>query len=150
MTGVVVSKASKSFGNRWLFSDLDINVSAGQLTAITGPSGSGKSTLLNCIGLLDKLDRGQILVGGRDISRLSAERQRKFRRDIVGYMFQDYALVENATVQENLEIALVAKGRSMVRSADFDGALERVGLPRRQREQVYQLSGGEQQRDALA
>ncbi|MCS3493109.1 putative ABC transport system ATP-binding protein [Arthrobacter sp. JUb119] len=150
MTGVVVSKASKLFGNRWLFSDLDINVSAGQLTAITGPSGSGKSTLLNCIGLLDKLDRGQILVGGRDISRLSAERQRKFRRDIVGYMFQDYALVENATVQENLEIALVAKGRSMVRSADFDGALERVGLPRRQREPVYQLSGGEQQRVALA
>ncbi|WP_334122873.1 ABC transporter ATP-binding protein [Glutamicibacter sp.] len=150
MTDIIVSDATKSFGQRVLFSGLDFGVSAGQMTALTGASGSGKSTILNCIGLLEDLDYGQIFIGGRDIARFGPEKRRKFRRDTLGYLFQDYALIENATVQENLEVAIAAKGRRAVRTTNFDEALERVGLAGRHREPIYQLSGGEQQRVALA
>ncbi|WP_440100828.1 ATP-binding cassette domain-containing protein [Glutamicibacter mishrai] len=150
MTDIHVTDATKSFGQRTLFSGLEFSVASGQMTALTGPSGSGKSTVLNCIGLLERLDNGQIMIGGRNIVRFGPERQRKFRRDTLGYLFQDYALIENATIQENLEIAVAAKGRAAIRGANFDDALSRVGLAGRQREPIYQLSGGEQQRVALA
>ena len=150
MTNIVVENAAKSFNEHQLFSGLSFHVNSGQLTALTGPSGSGKSTLLNCIGLLERLDKGQIYVEDKKIARMNPESQRKFRRDTLGYMFQNYALVENATISENLEIALSAKGRRAVARADFEGALRRVGLAGRGKEHVYTLSGGEQQRVALA
>jgi len=150
MTDILVTDATKSFGRRTLFSGLEFSVASGEMTALAGPSGSGKSTILNCIGLLERLDSGQIMIGGRNIVRFGAERQRKFRRDMLGYLFQDYALIENATVQENLQVAVAAKGRAAVRAVNFDDALGRVGLAGRHREPIYQLSGGEQQRVALA
>ncbi|WP_309081541.1 ATP-binding cassette domain-containing protein [Zhihengliuella sp.] len=150
MSNIVVTGAAKSFGRRAILNGLDLDAPAGQMTALTGRSGSGKSTLLNCIGLMEKLDRGSIEVGGRDISRFGPERRRRFRRDSLGYMFQNYALIENASVRENLEVALAARGSAALATADFDGALDRVGLAGRGREPVYTLSGGEQQRVALA
>jgi len=120
------------------------------MTALTGPSGSGKSTLLNCLGLLETLTRGSIEVDGTEIARLSPERKRLFRRDSMGYMFQNYALIESATVVENLDIAVSARRGGRPKQAAFDDALERVGLGGRGKEPVFQLSGGEQQRVALA
>ncbi|PRA11948.1 lipoprotein ABC transporter ATP-binding protein [Arthrobacter sp. MYb211] len=150
MSNILIWEATKKYGDRVLFENLSLEVPSGQLTALTGRSGSGKSTLLNCIGLLEDLNHGKIEIGGRSISRLNAERQRLFRRDALGYLFQDYALIENATINENLVVALAARGRAAVRSADFETALERVGLGGRGKELVYKLSGGEQQRIALA
>ena len=150
MSNVVVTGATKAFGGRGLFEDLSFHVPSGQMTALTGRSGAGKSTILNCIGLLETLNEGSIMVGSRDISRLGPEGRRKFRRDSLGYIFQNYALIENSTVDENLEVAIAARGRAARRAADFEDALARVGLEGRGRETVFKLSGGEQQRVALA
>lgn len=150
MSNVVVTGATKSFGNRTLFKDLSFQAPSGQMTALTGRSGSGKSTILNCIGLLETLNEGSIHVENLNIARLNFERKRKFRRDSLGYMFQNYALIENATVNENLEVAIAALGRSALRNANFDDALARVGLEGRGRDSIFKLSGGEQQRVALA
>lgn len=149
MSTVVVTDAAKAFDRRILFEGLSFKVATGQLTALTGPSGSGKSTLLNCMGLLENLSRGSIEVDGTDIMRLSPARRRRFRRDTLGYLFQNYALVENASIRENLDIAVAAQVRGAVQP-DFEAALERVGLGGRGKEPVYRLSGGEQQRVALA
>lgn len=150
MSNVVVTGATKAFGERTLFEKLTFRVPSGQMTALTGRSGSGKSTMLNCIGLLETLNHGSIKVGTLDLSRLGPEGRRKFRRDSLGYMFQNYALIENATVRQNLEVAIAARGRAVSRSTDFEGALARVGLEGRGKEMVFRLSGGEQQRVALA
>ena len=141
-----ISGLSKSFGARVLWSDLDVAVGSGTMTALTGISGAGKSTLLNCIGLLETPDSGSILFEGRDILRLSGGEVRRFRREILGYLFQNYALVEDSTVLENLEMAL---GRRRARESLSD-LMGQVGLEGREKSRVATLSGGEQQRVALA
>ena len=141
-----ISGLSKSFGARVLWSDLDVAVGSGTMTALTGISGAGKSTLLNCIGLLETPDSGSILFEGRDILRLSGGEVRRFRREILGYLFQNYALVEDSTVLENLEMAL---GRRRARESLSD-LMGQVGLEGRENSRVSTLSGGEQQRVALA
>lgn len=149
MSNIVVSAATKKFGDRVLFDRLSFEVQSGHMTALTGPSGAGKSTLLNCIGLLESLSKGSITIDRTEIARLRPTARREFRRDCLGYMFQSYALIENASVHANLEVAVAAQGRR-ARAVDFEGALDRVGLGGRGREPVYRLSGGEQQRVALA
>ncbi|WEH34342.1 ATP-binding cassette domain-containing protein [Streptomyces sp. AM 4-1-1] len=146
-----IVKLSKNFGTRELWSDVTYTISKGEMLALVGPSGSGKSTLLNCIGLLDKPTGGAIYHEGRDITRFGRREARLFRRDILGYLFQNYALIENATVIDNLNIALkphrALRGRT---GATLDEALDRVGLVGRGNEKIHHLSGGEQQRVALA
>jgi putative ABC transport system ATP-binding protein len=149
VSSIVVTDAAKSFDRRILFENLSFKVAAGQMTALTGASGSGKSTLLNCLGLLETLTRGSIEIDGTDLARSRPETRRRFRRDKLGYLFQNYALIENASIRANLEVAVGALPRPR-RSVDFDAALVQVGLGGRGKEPVYQLSGGEQQRVALA
>jgi putative ABC transport system ATP-binding protein len=139
---IVADRITKSYGPSPLWSGLSFSVERGEMLALTGPSGAGKSTLLNCLGLLERLDSGTIRVGGRSITDLRAGDRRRFRRDVLGYLFQNYALIENATVDDNLAVA----GR---REA-FASALQTVGLAGRGREPVRRLSGGEQQRVAVA
>ncbi|NBM17251.1 ABC transporter ATP-binding protein [Streptomyces sp. GC420] len=148
---IEIVNLSKTFGTRTLWSDVNATVSPGTMLAVVGPSGSGKSTLLNCIGLLDKPNAGAIRHGGRDITRFGRRETRHFRRDVLGYLFQNYALIDNATVGENLEVAV--KPQRTVRGATratIAEALDRVGLAGREEEKVHHLSGGEQQRVALA
>ncbi|MFE6697868.1 ATP-binding cassette domain-containing protein [Streptomyces sp. NPDC057718] len=144
-------KLSKAFGTRTLWSDVTTTVNRGEMLALVGPSGSGKSTLLNCIGLLDKPSAGEIRHEGNDITRFGRREIRRFRRDVLGYLFQNYALIENATVAANLEVAVkpqrTLRGRTGVTIAE---ALDRVGLAGRGEEKIHHLSGGEQQRVALA
>ncbi|MFJ2773241.1 ABC transporter ATP-binding protein [Streptomyces sp. NPDC087300] len=148
---IEIQNLSKNFGSRTLWSGIDTTVNRGEMVALVGPSGSGKSTLLNCIGLLEKPSAGAVLYEGKDVTRFTRNGVRRFRRDVLGYLFQNYALIENTTVAANLEIALKPQ-RS--RRGEFDTtvseALERVGLAGREGDQVHQLSGGEQQRVALA
>ncbi|TLQ45403.1 ABC transporter ATP-binding protein [Streptomyces marianii] len=146
-----VEGLSKSFGERTLWRDISLTVGRGEMLALTGPSGSGKSTLLNCLGLLDRPSAGAIRHEGKDITRFGRREVRLFRRDVLGYLFQGYALIENATVEENLEVAV--KPRRALRDkagASLAEALQRVGLAGRHKETVHRLSGGEQQRVALA
>ncbi|TDX77342.1 putative ABC transport system ATP-binding protein [Rathayibacter sp. PhB151] len=144
---ILATHLAKGYGRRTLWSGLDVTVASGSTLALTGASGSGKSTLLNCLGLLDAPDSGSIEVDGEELTRLRAHGRRRFRRDRLGYLFQSYALVDTATVEQNLAIAL---GERRGRSDRFERALERVGLAGRGRERVARLSGGEQQRVALA
>ncbi|WP_424567890.1 ABC transporter ATP-binding protein [Streptomyces sp. CH-036] len=146
-----VDSLSKRFGSRTLWHDLKFSVGQGEMLALVGPSGSGKSTLLNCMGLLDRPTEGAVHYEGRDITRFSRREARLFRRDVLGYLFQHYALIENATVEENLDV--VTKPRQPVPGrpgATIAEALDRVGLGGREEEQVNFLSGGEQQRVAVA
>lgn len=146
-----VEDLSKSFGPRTLWSDVNLTVDSGEMLALVGPSGAGKSTLLNCIGLLDTADGGEIKVDGSDITRFGRGSRRRFRRDTLGYLFQNYALIDNATVSANLDAA-VATSRlpKKRRRHEYESALERVSLAGRAKEKIYRLSGGEQQRVALA
>lgn len=142
---ITVKNLTKSFGPRTLWQGLDLTVPAGRMLALVGASGSGKTTLLNCMGLLERPSSGQILYEDIDLTRLGPGGRRRFRRDRLGYLFQDYALIENATVKANLDVAR----RRGIRP-DHTRILQRVGLAGREREKVHHLSGGEQQRVALA
>lgn len=149
--GLRVEGAFKAFGSRVLWRDLAFDVAAGTMLALTGASGSGKSTLLNCLGLLDDLDTGTICLDGQVISGSGGRQRRRFRRDQLGYLFQNYALIDNATVYENLNVAtgrLSILGRS--RRQDYDKKLTTVGLANRGSDVIFRLSGGEQQRVAVA
>ncbi|WP_265915184.1 ATP-binding cassette domain-containing protein [Corynebacterium auriscanis] len=100
---------SKSVGSknspRWLWRQLNFDVSAGELVGISGPSGSGKSTLLNCLGLLEEPDSGEVLINGNALASASGRRRMSARRQHVGYLFQDYALIDNETVRRNVALA---------------------------------------------
>lgn len=144
---ITVSELRKAYGSRELWGPLAFTVPSGGMLAVTGESGSGKSTLLNCIGLLDAPDSGSIEVDGEVITRLRSSGARHFRRHRLGYLFQNYALVDTATVEQNLALAVVERRG---RRGRFDEALRRVGLAGRGGERVSRLSGGEQQRVALA
>ncbi|MCA3747929.1 MAG: ATP-binding cassette domain-containing protein [Rubrobacter sp.] len=148
---IVVEDLSKSFGSRTLWSGVSFTVDRGEMLALVGPSGAGKSTLLNCIGLLETADGGEIRVDGSDITRFGRGARRRFRRDTLGYLFQNYALIDNATVSANLDVAVAASGVALRRRRrEYGAALARVGLAGRAKEKIYRLSGGEQQRVALA
>lgn len=142
---ITVKNLTKSFGTRTLWHNLNLTVPAGRMLALVGASGSGKTTLLNCIGLLERPSSGHILFDNTDLTRLGPGGRRRFRRDKLGYLFQDYALIDNATVKANLDVA-----RRRGTRPDYARILERVGLAGRENEKVHYLSGGEQQRVALA
>ncbi|MFG2545796.1 ABC transporter ATP-binding protein [Streptomyces sp. NPDC048594] len=148
---IEIVKLAKTFGSRTLWSDVTVDIDRGRMLALAGLSGSGKSTLLNCLGLLDRPTAGAILHDGADITRFGRQEARRFRRDVLGYLFQNYALIDNATVADNLEVARARRrGRRSHTGVGVAGALDRVGLAGREREKVHRLSGGEQQRVALA
>ncbi|RLP74928.1 ATP-binding cassette domain-containing protein [Mycetocola tolaasinivorans] len=147
---IILDDLSKRYGTRVLWQGLSATLNPGEIAAVTGPSGSGKSTLLNAIGLLENASAGRILVGDHDLTRLRFGQARRFRRDTLGYLFQNFALVGSATASTNIRLGLVrSPGRELL-TRSIGAALERVGLAGRERTPVFQLSGGEQQRVALA
>lgn len=152
MERIRISAASKKVGSsqnpRTLWSNLDLHVNSGEVLCISGVSGSGKSTLLNCLGLIDSFDAGTYKLNGRDISKSSWRAKMKLRRHAIGYLFQDYALIENETIQQNIDLA--KNGGADKESMSIEDALSTLGLSGRKDESVFQLSGGEQQRVAMA
>lgn len=121
-------------------------VSKGEMCVIQGTSGSGKSTLLNCIGGLDVMDSGSILVDGQQISGLSSKALSEYRRKNLGFIFQFYNLVPNLTVRENIQVCQYLTKEPL----DLDEILETLGLTEHQNKFPSQLSGGQQQRCAIA
>ena len=139
-----------SIGQRTLWSGVNADIAAGQMVAISGPSGCGKTTLLNCLGLLDSFSGGSMNVLGHDVMGMKERQARKLRRTEIGYLFQDFALVDVDSVADNVAVALppaTPEGRKASIIAD---ALEKVGLAGREAEKAYSLSGGEQQRVSFA
>ncbi|CAM4280365.1 ABC transporter ATP-binding protein [Nocardia ninae] len=148
---IEVSKLRKTFGERLLFDNLSFTIDQGSMLAITGASGSGKTTLLNCIGLLDDYDGGKIVVNGRDLAKVGRRDRVTYFRHEVGYLFQNYALIDDDTVDENLSIACTYTKRSTGNKREWKlEALEQVGLRDKLDARVFELSGGEQQRVAVA
>jgi putative ABC transport system ATP-binding protein len=130
---------------------IDLDVRQGEFLAIMGPSGCGKSTLLNILGLLDSPTDGQFFFLGQEISRASERSLTLLRRAHVGFVFQSFNLIDELTVAENVDVALIYRGvGSAERKRRVVAALERVGLPHRSRHLPQQLSGGQQQRVAIA
>lgn len=123
----------------------------GEFVGIMGPSGSGKSTLLHQLGLLDTPSSGSIWINGTDVAGLDDEERTLFRLMHLGYVFQDYALVAELTVLENVAIPAIMQGRPLGECYAAAGKfLEKVGLSHRLHHLVYELSGGEQQRVSIA
>jgi putative ABC transport system ATP-binding protein len=130
---------------------VNLDIRQGEFLAIMGPSGCGKSTLLNILGLLDSPTEGQFFFLDEDISRASERKLTLLRRAHIGFVFQSFNLIDELTVEENVDVALIYRGvGSAERKRRVAAALERVGLPHRARHLPQQLSGGQQQRVAVA
>ncbi len=132
-----------------VLTDVSLDVPAGQFLAIAGPSGSGKSTLLGLIAGLDQPTAGRIEVAGVDITALDEDALARFRRDHVGYVFQSFHLLPTLTAQENVAVPLELAGEAGA-AARAAALLAEVGLADRAHHYPVQLSGGEQQRVAVA
>jgi len=130
---------------------LNLEISAGELVSIIGPSGSGKSSLLNIIGGLDKATAGTVTVGDQIVTNLSVRQLVDFRRKMVGHIFQNLNLIPTLTAQENVEFSMVASGvKRNKRKERVQELLKTVGLETRAQHRPEELSGGEQQRIAIA
>jgi putative ABC transport system ATP-binding protein len=128
---------------------VNFSLHAGSVCAITGPSGSGKTTLLGLCAGLDRPDEGSVVIDGMDIARMSEEERAAFRRQSLGFVFQNFRLLPTLTALENVMVPLELKGGTDVRRR-AEEILERVGLSDRLRHFPTQLSGGEQQRVGIA
>jgi putative ABC transport system ATP-binding protein len=128
-----------------------VDVARGEMVAIMGPSGSGKTTLLNCLSGLEQIDEGQILVDGRDLALLKDDARTEYRARSMGFVFQAFNLLPVLTAAENVEIPLLLLGwkakKARARAVETLGL---VGLAERSKHRPDQLSGGEQQRVAVA
>jgi putative ABC transport system ATP-binding protein len=130
--------------------DISLNVAQGEFVAVMGPSGCGKSTLLNILGLLDTPSAGSYRLLDREVARSSERELTALRRDHIGFVFQSFNLIDDLTVAENVEVALLYRKDRSARKQRIAEALERVGVAHRAGHRPQQLSGGQQQRVAIA
>jgi len=128
---------------------VDISIHAGEIVAVLGPSGSGKTTLINLLSCLDAPTEGTLLVTGRSVAGLSEEELVEVRRGVLGFVFQQFALLPTLTVTENVELPLMFLDRKVDRKRTRE-ILETVGLSDRANHLPRELSGGQMQRVAIA
>lgn len=148
---LAASAVTKAYGARRVLDSVSFDVASGQRVALTGPSGSGKTTLLNCLGGVDRPDSGEIRLLGQRIDTLSPDALNLLRRERVGTIFQFFHLLPTLSAAENIELPLqLLRVPLAERSARVIALLDRVGLARRADSLPSQLSGGEQQRIAIA
>lgn len=150
---LTLKKINKRFGNTTIFDQFNLEINMGESIAIIGKSGSGKSTLLNIISLIEPIDSGEIIFENKDISSLSDSKKIDFLRENIGFLYQNYALIENETVKTNVEIGLKYRkdiNNKEARNNEVNRLLALVGMEGFEDRLIYTLSGGEQQRTALA
>lgn len=150
-----VENIEKYYGNKdnitKAIDNINFKVDKGEFVGIMGPSGSGKTTLLNCISTIDNVTTGSIVINGKDITKLKVKELEKFRRDELGFIFQDFNLLDTLTAYENIALALTIQGKKpkeidslikkVAKSLGIDGILNKF---------PYQISGGQKQRVASA
>lgn len=143
-----LEKVSKHFGERFLFSDISMAFDAGKVYALIGSSGSGKTTLMNMMAKLESYD-GRIFFRDKELSKYKSS---DFFRHELGYLFQNFGLIENQTIEENLKLGLIGQKLSKTEQRQKEKeALARVGLSYLNLDKpIFELSGGESQRVALA
>ena len=132
--------------------DMNLEVRAGEFVAVMGPSGCGKSTFLNIVGMLDSPSAGEYWFDGVDIARYREAQLSELRKNAIGFVFQSFNLIDELTVLENVELALLYHSdvSASERRKRANAALERVKIAHRARHMPSQLSGGQQQRVAVA
>jgi putative ABC transport system ATP-binding protein len=131
--------------------DVSVDIFPGEFVSIIGPSGSGKSTLLHCMGLLDRPTSGRVLIDGKDTSKISGKEIAQFRGEKLGFVFQNYNLIPRLTVLENVILpGLIMQKDEEELKSKADELLEEVGITHRSDHKGIHLSGGEQQRVAIA
>lgn len=149
MIVVKLENIEKAFGDKKIFKNFNLEISEGRLYGIVGSSGSGKSTLLNMIGLLEKPDSGDVELFRRKNIRLNSRSAMLIHRYKISYLFQNYALSDNDTVYYNLKVAL-KYSKVKDKEQEIKKALALVGLEGFEKSKIFTLSGGEQQRVAMA
>lgn len=131
--------------------DFDLTIKRGEFIMIMGPSGCGKTTLLDIIGLLDRATRGEYYLNGENVAGISARRQARLRAKKIGFIFQNFNLIEDLPIIENVSLPLIYTGYTKTsRLKKASSALKRFHLEEREYYLPYQLSGGQQQRVAIA
>ncbi len=129
--------------------NISLKIARGEFVAIIGPSGSGKSTLLHILGFLDRPDSGSYHLGNKEISRLTDDELAILRNRLVGFVFQQFHLLARITALENAQLPLIYAGKRHLKSKAHD-VIKEVGLAHRETHRSNELSGGEQQRVAIA
>lgn len=151
MNAVEIMDVTKKYGDRVIFDHINMEIREGEMTALIGPSGCGKSTLLNMIGLLEDFSNGKVRIFGKEIPRINSRKATMLRRNTVNYLFQSSALVGDMTVYQNLMLAMhfvrISQKEKEIR---INRMLHEVGLRKMKSAVVNTMSGGEQQRVALA
>ena len=144
---IEIKNLNKKFNDKVIFNNLNLTIEDGEMLAISGASGSGKTTLLNILGKLDKEYDGNIIIDNKNLKTIT---QTNYLRNTIGYLFQNYALADNLTVTRNLDFSLKYSDDKSLEAKE--NALEMVGLDPKEylNKKIYTLSGGEQQRVALA
>ena len=142
----IVKEYKMGEGTIKALNNTNFEIEKGELVVIVGPSGAGKTTTLNILGGMDKATSGEVIVDGKEITKLNDKKLIEYRRNDIGFVFQFYNLVQNLTAKENVELATQICSDAL----DVNEILEKVGLSDRKDNFPAQLSGGEQQRVAIA
>ena len=150
-----IDKVEKYYGSKSSLTkaldNLSFEVDKGEFVAIMGASGSGKTTLLNCISTIDKVTSGHIFVGGEDITKLKGNNLNKFRREKLGFIFQDFNLLDTLTAYENISLALSIQNKSAKEiEKKVNDVATKLGIKDVLQKYPYQMSGGQKQRVASA
>lgn len=141
---IKIEKINKAFGNHIIFENFSLEIKKNEFVVFTGPSGCGKTTLLNMIGGIEKVDSGKIIVNDFELTKF--KNMQYYFQKYVGFLFQNFSLIENKTVEENLNL-ITKRSRSGI---SIEDALNKVGLKGKEKQKIFSMSGGEQQRVALA
>lgn len=152
---LTVSNVEKYYGSKGnltkALDDISLSVEEGEFVGIMGASGSGKTTLLNCISTIDKVTGGKILLNNKDITRLNGKALNCFRRDELGFVFQDFNLLDTMTAYENIALALSIQKRPVKEIEErVKSIAEKLGITDVLEKYSYQMSGGQKQRVACA
>ena len=150
-----VENIEKYYGNKdnitKAIDNISFNVFEGEFVGIMGPSGSGKTTLLNCISTIDNVSSGNIIINNQDINRLNSKQLDKFRQNELGFIFQDFNLLDTLTAYENIALALTIKGE---KNSSIDDKIKEIAkyleIEKILNKYPYQMSGGQKQRVASA
>ena len=150
-----IDKVEKYYGSRSSLTkaidNISFDVDKGEFVAIMGASGSGKTTLLNCISTIDKVTSGHIFVSGEDITKLKGNKLNKFRREELGFIFQDFNLLDTLTAYENIALALSIQSVNASEIAKrIDKVAKELDIKNILKKYPYQMSGGQKQRVASA
>lgn len=148
MSILKITGLQKRFDDKTILDNFDLEVSSNEFVTIVGKSGCGKTTLLNIIGLLEDATNGSISLFGYNNVKPYSKDARKLLAKKIGFLFQNFALIDTDTVEENLK--MVSTKNNMITNDRIDTALKQVGIENLKKQKVYKCSGGEQQRIAIA